>query len=357
MVAPIYDLLPFPPPPSPPTGFAGWLRRRLSKKSLAEDAVTDPAPRLSRTTTELFEQRLSSSRSRSRSLSPHHPHPRPAQAADPMPRRTPAFITNQSHAQPAVVSMTSPTTSHSHTRHVNFPEPTTTAYFSPPSILSTTSSSSFLDSSLPDSLSIPSDAGVGGDSVSGGGGDGLVLRPQWSLSTADLHAAVAEQLPGTHSTPATHTTPAAAAATSRDSGFEVLLQYNVDGIQPFLVFLLGLPFVGVATQTGCVGAMSHGIKRAVGGVRIGGGGRVVKRVLPKEQPAEPVACEYAVQYTAYDEDREVEVEVEASGSGKRDNGKRVEYTAYDGADQEMEVKASGSGSGSGRRDKGKGRAY
>jgi len=310
MVAPIYDLLPFPPPPSPPgTGFSGWLRRRLSKKSLVEDAINDPAPPLPRTMMELTQQRLDS--------------PRPIPRSEPMPRRTPAFISVQPRVQPALVAAaaaeisspatsartpTTTTTTSTTTRHVNFPEPTTTAYFSPPSVLSTSSSSSssFLDSSLPDSSpSTRSDTGVG-DSVSGG----LVSRPQWTRSTADLHM-LAEQ--STEHAPATAAPPVG-------PGFEVLLQYRVDGIQPFLVFLLGMPFVGVATQTGCVGAMSHGIKRAIGGIKIEGGGKVVKRALHKVPPPEPV---YGGECAACDVDEwEADMEEACGSCSRRDKGKR-----------------------------------
>jgi hypothetical protein len=312
MVAPIYDLLPFPPPPSPPgTGFSGWLRRRLSKKSLVEDAINDPAPPLPRTATELIQQR------------PDSPRPRPVPRSEPMPRRTPAFISIQPHVQPALeaavaAAISSPatparTTAATAARHVNFPEPTTTAYFSPPSVLSTSSgsssSSSFLDSSLPDSSpSTRSDTGVG-DSASGG----LGSRRQWARSVADLRM-LAEQ--STERAPATAT-----AAPPVDPGFEVLLQYRVDGIQPFLIFLLGMPFVGVATQTGCVGAMSHGIKRAIGGIKIEGGGKVVKRALPKvpSPPPEPVCGR---EYATCDVDEwEADMEEACGRCSRRDKGK------------------------------------
>ncbi|KAF8542742.1 hypothetical protein BDD12DRAFT_823794 [Trichophaea hybrida] len=210
------------------------------------------------------------------------------------------------------VSLTYTATS-SEIRRVNFPEPTTTAFFSPPSIPSDTSCcthsscSSLKQSSLPEPH--PADSPIGS------------RYGTWGRSVGNLSQIIEVDSPQ----------PEELKGGGRvfDDSMTRLVSLDIAGVSPFLVFLLAMPFVGVATHTGCVAAMGHGVKQAIGSVRIAGGQRVVfpqkRRCGGKENKVEeeegrvevPV---YGVEYTAY------ALEVDSVEVGRRlrrkDKGKK-----------------------------------
>lgn len=107
------------------------------------------------------------------------------------------------------------------------------------------------------------------------------------------------------------------------SGFDMLVSYEVAGVAPFLMFLLGLPFIGVATHTGTVGAFGHGLKRGLRGVTVEGAHLVCPvrlRCCCLEREDREVLFEvpqYGVEYTAYgvDDGRELQKD------RKREKGK------------------------------------
>jgi hypothetical protein len=100
-----------------------------------------------------------------------------------------------------------------------------------------------------------------------------------------------------------------------------LVSLDISGVSPFLVFLLAMPFVGVATHTGCVAAMGHGVKRAIGRVRIEGGQRVVypqkRRCRSKEEEGRVEMPVYGVEYIAYALGVEADEVVHKKDKGKR----------------------------------------
>lgn len=107
------------------------------------------------------------------------------------------------------------------------------------------------------------------------------------------------------------------------SGFDMLVSYEVAGVAPFLMFLLGLPFIGVATHTGTVGAFGHGLKRGLRGVTVEGAHLVCPvrlRCCCLERENREVLFEvpqYGVEYTAYGMDDERELQKDR----KREKGK------------------------------------
>ena len=100
-----------------------------------------------------------------------------------------------------------------------------------------------------------------------------------------------------------------------DDSLTRLVRHDVGNVAPFLVFMMGLPFVGVATHTGCVGSLGFGLKRLIKTVRIEGGSKVVYRVKTTAKGL-PRCCWDAEQ----DDDGEIEIELPVYG---------VDYTAYD----------------------------
>jgi hypothetical protein len=59
------------------------------------------------------------------------------------------------------------------------------------------------------------------------------------------------------------------------------VELQMGNIGPFTVFLVGMPFVGVATGVGAVSAFAHGLKIAIKGMKIGKGKLVHRTVLKK----------------------------------------------------------------------------
>lgn len=111
-----------------------------------------------------------------------------------------------------------------------------------------------------------------------------------------------------------------------------LVRHEVSGLLPFLVFLLAMPFLGVATHTASVAALGHGVKRAIGSVKIEGGRRVTYSSPPQPQQQEQQQQQEQEQRGLVNEEGEEEV---VRGQGKEvvsgvppSPVYGVEYTAY-----------------------------
>jgi hypothetical protein len=200
-------------------------------------------------------------------------------------------------------------------RRVNFPEPTTTAYFSPPTVPSVSSCDSDdgdspLPSELPETTTTSArhspPAATPHPDHHPRGSHRAWGRSSTDLSRIPINQEEVEDVDSLPSVPAVLQPQPA-------RGLEVLVSYEVAGVAPFLVFLLGLPFMGVATHTGTVGAFGHGLKRGLGGLRIEGANLVCPLTFKRwcwEREEREVVVEvpqYGVEYTAYgmDDGREV----------------------------------------------------
>lgn len=153
--------------------------------------------------------------------------------------------------------------------------------------------------------------------------DGSVIRQEWSPPLPPLAEDTEEEPSPSLPPPSQHLSINLVEAREFDASLTRLVENDVGNMAPFMVFLLGMPFVGVATQHGCVSSMGYGIKRAIGTVRIDGGKSILYRV--KETARALPRCCWDTEKIA---DEEIEIELPVYG---------VEYTAYDVENHHREV--------------------
>ena len=329
MEPPVHELTPFPTPPPPPRpGVVGWLKQCISRRSVhglptpAAPPPTLSAPPYGR------QQRVH------QHVHAHHAQQHMHRHPDSVPSPHPMAVANVVAKEPPERSRCA--------RRVNSPEPTATAVFSSPSASPSwcpgpsdgygddnddgtsthTSGSSLLQSSLPDTAGSTDSLAPDIAHTASSWRRSATSFPDVEVFTVQATAAAAENERGgggEDKKPA-----AGAGARGFDDTLTRLVRHEVSGLLPFLIFLLSMPFLGVATHAASVAALGHGIKRAIGCVRIEGGRRVAYSPPPQQQ-----------QQKQRGQDNEREEEKMVRGQGKEVVGGGppspvygIEYTAY-----------------------------
>ena len=320
MEPPVHELTPFPTPPPPPrSGIVGWLQQCISRRSVqpVHGLPTSAAPPPALSAPPHSRQRRVHQHVHAHRTQQHmHRHP------DSVPSPPPMAAVN-------VVAKESPEGSRC-ARRVNSPEPTATAVFSPPSASSSwcpgpsagygdgndgdtsthTSGSSLLQSSLPDTAGSTDSLTPDIAHMASSRRPSATSLPDVEVFTAQTAVAAAGNERGgggKDKKPAAGT-----GARAFDDALTRLVRHEVSGLLPFLIFLLSMPFLGVATHAASVAALGHGIKRAIGCVRIEGG----RRVAYSPPPPPPPQQQQQKQQKQRGQDNEREEEKMVRGQGK-----------------------------------------